>query len=190
MSDDVLQGFAENIIREVEAGLSSDAPFSEEVFTRFLLERLEDAGHLENTFDLYQEGRIKNASYRIDGYAFDEERSRLDLFTTIYSDELPPSRLASNDVVKAFERALRFASACVDGLASQLEPSNTDASDLARLIETQAPDLTAIRIVCLPTVWSETSSFRLTGEDGRSNARSTTLFVCKGFLARERHAPT
>lgn len=149
MTDEAILKFAEDIQREVEAGLNDEAPFTEEVFTRFLMERLEDAGHLENTFDLYQEGRIRNATYRIDGYAFDEDRARLDLFTTIYSPQMPPERLAAAEVNKAFERALRFVSACVDGLASQLEPSNTDASDLARLIETQAGNLTAIRIVLL-----------------------------------------
>lgn len=149
MSEDAVLKFAEDIRREVEAGINDDAPFTEEVFTRYLMERLEDAGHFDNAFDLYQEGRIKNATYRIDGYAFDEERLRLDLFTTVFNSQMPPERLASADVSKAFERALRFASACVDGLASQLEPSNTDASDLAKLIETQAKSLAAIRIVLL-----------------------------------------
>jgi hypothetical protein len=149
MTDEAILRFSEEVQHEIEAAITDEAPFSEEVFTKYLLERLEDAGHFENTFDLYQEGRIRNATYRIDGYAFDEERSRLDLFTTIYSTELPPAKLATPDVTKTFERAIRFASACVDGLASQLEPSNTDASDLARLIETQASDLTAVRIVLL-----------------------------------------
>lgn len=149
MSDDALQQFAANLTHEIEANLSPETPFTEEVFTQYVIERLEDAGHMENAFDLYQEGRIRNAVFRIDGYAFDEERLSLDLFTTIYSAELPPPRLASADVTKAFERALRFASACVDGLASQLEPSNTDASDLATLIEKQAKALSTIRIVLL-----------------------------------------
>lgn len=149
MIDEAVRRFAEEIQREVEAGLGDDAPFTEEVFTRYLMERLEDAGHLENTFDLYQEGRVKNAAYRIDGYAFDEDRLRLDLFTTIYSPEMPPVRISAADATKAFDRALRFASASVEGLASQLEPSNTDASDLARLIEAKAHDLSAMRIVVL-----------------------------------------
>jgi hypothetical protein len=149
MTDDAIAKYAEELIGEVEEGVSSDAPFSQEVFTRLALERLEEAGHLESTFPLYQEGRVRNAVYRIDGYAFDEERSRLDLFTTIYSGDLPPGKLAMADVSKAIERALRFASACVDGLAADLEPSNTDASDLARLIETQASELAVIRVVLL-----------------------------------------
>jgi hypothetical protein len=149
MTVDLIAAFSHEIISEVEEGLSADTPFSQEVFTRLILERLEEAGHLDMTFPLYQEGRIRKAAYRIDGYTFDEERSRLDLFTTIYSGDVPSGKVPGPEATKALERALRFASACVDGLASQLEPANTDASDLARLIETNASELTAIRIILL-----------------------------------------
>ena len=149
MTDDVIAGFLQEITAEVEESLSADLPFSQEAFTRLILERLEEAGHFDATFPLYQEGKVRNAAYRIDGYAYDEELSRLDLFTTIYSGDQQPVRTSAADVMKALERALRFASACVDGLASKLEPANTDASDLARLIETVADDLSAIRIVLL-----------------------------------------
>jgi len=148
MSDEALQQFAKELSRDVEEGLS-EIPFSEEVFTRLVLERLEEAGHLENTFPLYQEGRLKNAVYRIDGYSFDEEQLRLDLFTTIFVQDLPAARLATPDAARALERALRFASACVEGLAAQLEPSNGDASDLARLIESHSDELTSIRVILL-----------------------------------------
>jgi hypothetical protein len=149
MNDDAIAKFSQELVSEVDEGLSTETPFSQEIFTRLILERLEEAGHLDTTFPLYQEGRIRNAAYRIDGYAFDEERFRLDLFTTLYSGDIPPGKIASADVTKVLERALRFAGACVDGLASQLEPANTDASDLARLIETNAKELTAIRVVLL-----------------------------------------
>lgn len=149
MTDDVIAAFSHEMAADVEEGLSADTPFSQEVFTRLILERLEEAGHLNTTFPLHQEGRIRNAAYRIDGYAFEEELSRLDLFTTIYTGDVPSRKVPRPDATKALERALRFASACVDGLASQLEPANTDASDLARLIETRANELTAIRIILL-----------------------------------------
>jgi AIPR protein/abortive infection phage resistance-like protein len=149
MTEEAAAAFSQEMTAEVEEGLTDEVPFSSEVFTRLILERLEDAGHLDGTFPLYQEGRVRNAAYRVDGYAHDEDRARLDLFTTVYSGELPPSKLPAADVTKALERALRFASACVDGLASQLEPANTDASDLARLIETEAKNLAVIRIVLL-----------------------------------------
>lgn len=147
MVDDAVLRFAESLAADVEDGLSAEMPFSAGIFTRLVLERLEEAGHLDNTFDLHQEGRLGKASYRIDGYAFDDERGRLDLFTSLYIGETPPARIPTSDATRAFERALRFASACVDGLASRLEPSNTDASDLARRIEAEAPALTGVRIV-------------------------------------------
>jgi len=149
MTGDAAGEFLQELVAEVAESLSSEAPFSQEVFTRLILERLEEAGHLDATFPLYQEGRLRNATYRIDGYAYDEESARLDLFTTIYAGDFPAGKLPSADVSKAFERALRFASACVDGLASHLEPANTDASDLARLIESEAGNLSAIRIILL-----------------------------------------
>jgi hypothetical protein len=141
--------FLRALVADVEESLSSETPFSQEIFTHLVLERLEEAGHLDATFPLYQEGRIRNAAYRIDGYAYDEDLARLDLFTTIYSGDSSIVKLTSADVTRALERALRFASACVDGLASHLEPANTDASDLARLIESQAGGLSAIRILLL-----------------------------------------
>lgn len=149
MTDDAIAEFSQEIVAEVSQGISTEMPFSQEVFTRQILEQLEEAGHLDGTFPLYQEGRVKNAVYRIDGYAYDEDRSRLDLFTTIYSGDLPAAKLPSTEVTKALERALRFASACVDNLAAHLEPANTDASDLANLIASQAETLSAIRIVLL-----------------------------------------
>ncbi|MDZ5698641.1 AIPR family protein [Chelativorans sp. M5D2P16] len=149
MNDDVVVRFARELATDVEEGLSADAPFSANIFTRIVLERLEDAGHLDSVFDLHQEGRLGNAGYRIDGFAFDEERGRLELFTTVYRGELQPSRLTGTEAARALERALRFASACMDGLADRLEPSNTDASDLARRIEAEAATLSTIRIVLL-----------------------------------------
>src|SRR5262245_15326307 len=149
MTDESINEFLPEIVAEIDENHTAETPFSQELFTRLILERLEEAGHLEATFPVYQEGRVRNAAYRIDGYAYDERRARLDLFTTIYSGDLPATKLPAADVTKALDRALRFASACVDGLASQLEPANTDASDLARLIEDEADNLSAIRIVLL-----------------------------------------
>lgn len=141
--------FAADLAADVNEGVSAEMPFSAVAFTRLILERLEEAGHLDDAFDLYQEGRIGNAGYRIDGFAFDEDRVRLDLFTTLYTAEVPPARLPAAEVERAFQRAFRFARACAEGLASRLEPSNTDASDLARRIEERASALAAVRIVLL-----------------------------------------
>jgi len=149
LSDDPIKRFADELAMYVSEGLSADNPFSANVFTATILERLEEAGHLDAAFGLHQEGRLGKSAYRIDGYAYDEDGGRLDLITTIYRGESPPARVGNSDVAKAVERALRFAVACVDGLADRLEPSNTDASDLARLIQAEVSDLTRIRVIVL-----------------------------------------
>jgi hypothetical protein len=75
-------------------------------------------------------------------------------------------------VNRAFERAIRFVNACVEGLAAHLEPSNSDASDLARLIESQVKTLGSVKITlltngvvdnssCGPVVLLRTQKFQL-----------------------------
>ena len=150
--DDPLQAFAEAFAADVEEAVSSpDAPtlFSGVMFTKTVLERLEDAERLEQAFDLYQEGHTGRAAYRIDGYSIDDERGALELFTTIHTGEIPPVRIPMADMRAAYDQALRFARASMEGLADKLEPSNTDASDLARLIEREADKITSIRLVLL-----------------------------------------
>lgn len=150
--DDPLHDFAETFAADIEEAVSSpDAPtlFSSEMFTKQVLERLEDAERLEEAFDLYQEGHTGRASYRIDGFAIDDERGTLELFTTIHTGEVPPIRLPMADIRSAYERALRFARASMEGLADKLEPSNTDASDLARRIEREADRINSIRLILL-----------------------------------------
>jgi hypothetical protein len=149
MIDEAVRRFAESLAGDVGDALTPESPFSAGAFTRLAIERLEEAGHLDGAFDLHQEGKLGNAGYRIDGYAFDEERFRLDLYATIFLGDPEPQRVPTADMNRAFERALRFASACVDGLASRLEPSNTDATDLARRIETEATSLLTVRVVLL-----------------------------------------
>lgn len=152
MTEELLNVFARDLAFEIEEIVSgADAPtlFSGEMFTKLVLERLEEAERLEQAFDLYQEGHTGRASYRIDGYAIDEERQVLELFTTIHTGDIPPTRLSMADLRTAFERALRFARASMDGLADKLEPSNTDASDLARRIEREAARISTIRLVLL-----------------------------------------
>jgi hypothetical protein len=149
LNDSSVDLYARELAVDIAEGVSDEEPFSANVFTRLVLERLEEAGHLDSAFDLHQEGRIGNALYRIDGFSFDEERASLELFATIYRGDVPPARIPSVDATRAIEKALRFANACVDGLADRLEPSNTDASDLARRIQAEASKYTTIRVVLL-----------------------------------------
>lgn len=106
--DDSVKPFALALAAEVEEAVDSpDAATksTREMFTRLILERLEDAGHFEATFDLHQSGWFSNAVYEIDGYAIDEERGSLDLFTTIHTGEVPSPRVLTTDMTRAAERS-------------------------------------------------------------------------------------
>ncbi len=142
--DDEVQVFAQGIKEEVEDERASHV-YSRTAFSSIIFSNLEQ---FEDATPLYKEGKFGNAIFSIDGYAFDEERSYLDIFTVIYyRDDLLKS-VPSAEVDQAFSRAYRFVRESFSGLAAQLEPSD-DASDLARIIEEKASDFQRLRIVLL-----------------------------------------
>lgn len=150
--DEIVHAFAADLARCVEEARDDpekgDAS-AEVVFTRLVMEDLEDAGLLDSAFDLYQEGRVGNALFRIDGYSLDEDAGIVSLFATHHTGEVPPIKVPAADLTRVAERAMRFVTACVRGLADRIEPSNTEASDLARRVEAIAPSLGRLRIVVL-----------------------------------------
>lgn len=132
MSEDGLSGFAEDLRAEVDEGVLAGEPYSEPEFTRIVLDRLAEEGVLENPTLLDQEGSFGNAKYKITGFSLDEEQERLVLITTIYKDQFPPQAIPLDEIRSAAERAVRFFTCSARGLHEKIEPSATDASELAR----------------------------------------------------------
>ncbi|TNC45235.1 AIPR family protein [Rubellimicrobium rubrum] len=151
-AEDALGSFAEALVREVDEARddpSNPLPSSEGVFTRLVLEQLEEAGHLEGAFDLHQEGRVGRSTFRISGYAMDEEAGSLTLFATHYMGTLPPARVPLSELTRTAERAVTYVTACLGGLADRIEPSNTEASDLARRVAELGQRMDRLRVVVL-----------------------------------------
>ena len=132
MSEEGLYGFAEDLRGEVEEAVQAGEPYSEPEFTRIVLDRLAEEGVLENPTLLDQEGSFGNAKYKITGFSLDEDEERLVLVTTIYKDQFPPELLPLDEIRTAAERAVRFFTCSARGLHEKIEPSATDASELAR----------------------------------------------------------
>ena len=152
MADDAVVKFAEALAREVDdarddptIGVSS----TEALFTRLVLQHLEEAGHLEGAYELSQEGKVGRSPFRISGYALDEEADTLDLFATAYDGDLPPKRIPLADLVKVAKQAMTYVAACLDGLADRIEPSHTEAGDLARRVAAVGGGLRRFRVIVL-----------------------------------------
>src|SRR5690606_30877182 len=87
--------------------------------------------------------------FQISGYAIDEDAGHLTLFATHYSGDLPPRRVAAAELLKTAERAGTYVAACIGGLADRIEPSNTEAGDLARTVAALGERIDRFRIVVL-----------------------------------------
>ena len=152
MAEDALVRFAEALAQEIDEARDDPSialPSSEGVFTRVMLDQLEEAGHFEGTFDLHQEGRFGRSPFRISGYAMDEDAGSLTLFATHYSGVHPPPRISLPELTRTAERARTYVAACLGGLADRIEPSNTEASDLARRVGELGRRLEHLKVVVL-----------------------------------------
>ena len=136
MSDQALISYAYNLGAEVELSTQGEAECvcSEEEFTRIVLEKLADEGILDNPSLLYQQGSFGRVKYKITGFSISDTEDRILLATTVYSGELPPRRLVADEIRSALTHAVNFYKCSCDGLHEKIEPSNTEASDLARRI--------------------------------------------------------
>lgn len=148
-----LDTFARELAGDVDEALQADAsePYSENHFTRLLLDELAERTVFENPVFLNEggEGRFGRAQYKITGFEFSDDEERLLLVTTIHTGECPPKSVPRDMVMTAVERAIRFFDASCKGLHTKIEPANTDASDLARRIFECHAEIKALRVVVL-----------------------------------------
>ena len=152
MADDATADFARTLATEIDEARDDPSvglPSTEALFTRTVIDALEEIGHFEAAFDLAQEGRVGRSPFQISGYAIDEDAGHLTLFATNYSGDLPPSRVSASELLKTAERAGTYVAACIGGLADRIEPSNTEASDLARSVAALGERIDRFRIVVL-----------------------------------------
>lgn len=151
MSDEALETFARELAAEVEEAIRSgdNSIYSEEEFTRIVLDGLGDEGAIENPTLLWQEGNFARTKYKITGYSIPDDEERLVLVTTIHTGELPPRALSRDEILTALQQAMKFYECSCKGLHTKIEPSNTDASELALHIYEAREEIGVLRIVLL-----------------------------------------
>src|SRR5688572_29477904 len=109
VSNLVPESFARELAIEVDEAVRSEkeSPYHEQEFTRIILERLSEEGALENPIPLWQEGSFEGALYRISGYSMPDDEERLALIATVYSGEVPPRRVTSDEILGACREAIK-----------------------------------------------------------------------------------
>jgi len=140
-----------DLAAEIDDAVQSgeDSVYSEEEFTRLILDRLGDEGVLDNPIPLYQEGNFGRTRYKITGHSIPDTEDRLLLVATVYTGEVPPRELTSDEIRGAVMQAASFYKCSCDGLHVKIEPSNTEASDLARRIRDIHDQIEVVRVVLI-----------------------------------------
>jgi len=117
-----------NDLREevnVEAEADPEGCSREEMFTRLVLRRLEEAGEVENARECRdtRESRSGQTLHKINGYALSEGLDTLDLFVTIYRGSADVPRVNAQDLKSAVSQATRFAERALKGYVDEIEES-------------------------------------------------------------------
>jgi AIPR protein len=151
MVDLALETFARELAAEVDEAVQSgqESPYHEQEFTRIVLDRLADDGALENPIPLWQEGTFGRTIYKINGYSIPDDEERLVLIATVYTGEIVPRALSRDEILKACQQAMKFYECSRKGLHKQIEPANTDASDLARRIFDAGERIGVLRVIVI-----------------------------------------
>ena len=165
MNNDELEltQFAENLRQEVimaaEAGGENDEgnAFREDEFTRLMIDHLTEAGELEDGHVCHYIAR----GMKINGYSLHEEDECLNLFTSIYTQQVPPTTIRKDEVTTALKRLIKFVEQAFKGLYQSLEEASC-AFDMANLIFSLKGKLNRIRLfvftdgLTTKQVWQDT----------------------------------
>jgi hypothetical protein len=115
--------------------------FREEAFTRLMIEYLTEAGELEDGHVCYHSAR----GIKVNGYNLQQEEGRLDLFISIYTQNLSPTTIRKDAVESAFKQLINFLSKVYKGYHQSIEEASP-TFDVAQLIHSQRSQFSHVRL--------------------------------------------
>jgi AIPR protein/abortive infection phage resistance-like protein len=136
--------YAQDLVNDVLATAEAENASAPEVFTRRVLEELEQAGEVENTFTAYHSGR----GVQVNGYGSNESLGTLDLFITVFSLQPLEERLTRARVETAFRHLSAFVRRSRDGLAADIDESS-DVHDMCTAVQKALPETPRVRLFLL-----------------------------------------
>ncbi|SCF41530.1 AIPR protein [Micromonospora purpureochromogenes] len=153
MSQTSLSAYAQELVADVLATAEAENATAPDTFTRRVLDELEQAGEVENTFTAYH----KALGLEVNGYGMNESLGTLDLFITQFSLQPEEGRLTRSQAEGHFKRLLTFVRKCRDGLAKDIDESS-DVHDMCVAVQKALPDAPRIRLFLLTDTVSGVST--------------------------------
>jgi len=148
-----LQTYVQGLVADVLATAEAENATAPDTFTRRVLDDLEQAGEVENTFTAYHRAH----GLEVNGYGANQSLGTLDLFITHFSLAPTEDRLSKAQVEALFKRVAAFVRKCRDGLARDIDESS-DVHDMCQAVEKTLSDAPRIRLFLLTDVVSTVSA--------------------------------
>lgn len=141
-----LEEFALNLQQDVyqDADLEGEESLRHEAFTKRMIEELTEAGEIDDGIACYHRAR----GLEVSGYSFSEDGESLDLFVTLYTDTVPPSRVGKADIEGAFRRLTSFLSRSLEDYCLMLEEASP-VFDMALRIREGRRQISRLRVFLL-----------------------------------------
>ena len=152
MTQQDLQTYVQGLVADVLATAEAENATAPDTFTRRVLDDLEQAGEVENTFTAYHRAH----GLEVNGYGANQSLGTLDLFITHFSLAPTEDRLSKAQVEALFKRVAAFVRKCRDGLARDIDESS-DVHDMCQAVEKTLSDAPRIRLFLLTDVVSTVS---------------------------------
>ena len=153
MTQQDLQTYVQGLVADVLATAEAENATAPDTFTRRVLDDLEQAGEVENTFTAYHRAH----GLEVNGYGANQSLGTLDLFITHFSLAPTEDRLSKAQVEALFKRVAAFVRKCRDGLARDIDESS-DVHDMCQAVEKTLSDAPRIRLFLLTDVVSTVSA--------------------------------
>jgi hypothetical protein len=141
--------YAQDLVADVLATAEAENASAPDVFTRRVMEELEQAGEVENTFTAYHSER----GVQVNGYGSNESLGTLDLFITLFSLRPLDERLTRARVETSYKHLAAFVRRSRDGLAADIDESS-DVHDMCTAVQKALSEAPRVRLFLLTNMTS------------------------------------
>ena len=164
-----LNGYAVDLQQSIllEADVEGSEQLRSEVFTRHLIEVLQEAGELEDATPCHHRER----GVEVHGYGIDDGDT-LNLVGTVHRGVVPPESVTRTDASAVFRRLKGFWERCRNGPYHDELEESSPAYDMALHIHRTAPNIRRLKLFLLTDGRSAADRLSRDSEDGLETIRS------------------